>query len=47
MTSGPWEFYRDEEGRRKPFGNPVPISKGAAERGIYGLSGKLYCPNCR
>lgn len=45
-TSGPWEFYRDSKARRKPYGHPVPRSKEAKERGIYGLSGNIYCPNC-
>lgn len=45
-TSGPWEFYRDSKGNRKPYGHPAPISKEAEKRGIYGLSGIVYCPNC-
>ena len=45
-TSGPWEFYRDSEGNRKPYGHPVPTSEEAKERGIYGFSGELYCPKC-
>lgn len=45
-TSGPWEFYRDSKGKRKPYGHPVPMSEEARQRGIYGLSGELYCPNC-
>jgi uncharacterized protein YbaR (Trm112 family) len=45
-TSGPWEFYRDREGRRKPYGHPVPISQEAKDAGVSGLSGELYCPNC-
>ena len=45
-TSGPWEFYRDEQGRRQAYGHPVPCSKEAARRGVYGLSGELYCPTC-
>jgi DNA-directed RNA polymerase subunit M/transcription elongation factor TFIIS len=45
-TSGPWEFYRDSKGKRKPYGHPVPMSEEARQRGIYGLSGALYCPNC-
>jgi hypothetical protein len=43
-TSGPWEFYRDSEGKRKPYGHPVPTSKEAEESGIHGLTGELYCP---
>lgn len=45
-TSGPWEFYRDKNGKRKPYGHPAPISKQARERGIYGLSADIYCPEC-
>lgn len=45
-TSGPWEFYRDESGTRKPYGHPAPCSREAARRGIYGLSADLYCPAC-
>jgi hypothetical protein len=45
-TSGPWEFYRDEQGRRKSYGHPVPCSEEAAQRGVYGLSGLFYCPAC-
>jgi len=45
-TSGPWEFYRDKEGKRKPYGHPAPTSREAAEAGIYGLSAELYCPEC-
>ena len=46
FTSGPWEFYRDSKGNRKPYGHPVPTSEEAKQRGIYGLSGELYCPRC-
>ncbi len=45
-TSGPWEFYRDSKGNRKPYGHPSPASEEAKQRGIYGLSGVLYCPKC-
>lgn len=45
-TSGPWEFYRDSAGRRKPYGHPVPTSEEAKERGIYGLSALVYCFDC-
>lgn len=45
-TSGPWEFYRDDKGRRKAYGHPDPISEEAESNGIYGLSGNLYCPDC-
>ena len=45
-TSGPWEFYRKKNGRMEPYGHPVPVSKEAQERGIYGLYGNLYCPIC-
>lgn len=46
FTSGPWEFYRDSKGNRKPYGHPVPTSEDAKQRGIYGLSGDIYCPKC-
>ncbi len=45
-TSGPWEFYRDAEGQRKPYGHPVPMSREALEQGIAGLSANLYCVHC-
>jgi cytochrome c-type biogenesis protein CcmH/NrfF len=45
-TDGPWEFYRDKEGKRKMYGHPVPASKEAEESGIAGLTGHLYCPQC-
>ena len=45
-TSGPWEFYRDEKGRRHVFGHPVPVSEKAVQRGIYGLFEEVYCPTC-
>ena len=45
-TSGPWEFYRDKNGQMTPYGHPVPASKEAQERGIYGFYGTLYCPIC-
>jgi len=45
-TSGPWEFYRDRGGNRHPYGHPCPVSDTAAESGIYGLSGEVYCPTC-
>ena len=44
--SGPWEFYRDAKGRRKPYGHPVPVSREAENRGICGLSAQMYCPSC-
>ena len=45
-TSGPWEFYRNWRGKKKPYGHPVPISWWARRRGIYGLLEILYCPHC-
>ena len=45
-TSGPWEFYRDSEGNRKPYGHPKPSSEEARRRGIWGFSAILYCPKC-
>jgi len=46
QTSGPHEFYRDREGKIKPYGHPVPISKEAEEIGVCGFLGDVYCPNC-
>lgn len=45
-TNGPWEFYRDKNGKRKFFGHPFPVSEEAVEAGIAGLSAVLYCPVC-
>ena len=45
-TSGPWEFYRDKEGNRKPYGHPGPMSREAKKRGIWGFSEDQYCPKC-
>ena len=45
-TSGPWEFYRDENGKIKPYGHPIPASAEAMERGVYGLMADMYCPKC-
>ena len=45
-TSGPWEFYRNLFGTRKPFGHPTAVSRMASRRGIYGFSGGLYCTEC-
>jgi hypothetical protein len=45
-TSGPHEFYRDDEGNRKPYGHPVPMSHEAARCGIKGFSTLAYCPTC-
>ncbi len=46
QTDGPWEFYRDKNGKRKPYGHPIPCSTEAEESGIAGLSGSLYCSKC-
>lgn len=46
ITSGPWEFYRDNKGKRKYYGHPIPASEEAREAGIYGYSANVYCPNC-
>jgi len=45
-TSGPWEFYRADDGSIRPYGHPAPLSAEAAERGVHGLLGKVYCPAC-
>jgi len=46
-TSGPDEFYRDKKGMMKPYGHPVPMSKEAEKRGIYGLTADVYCMDCK
>jgi hypothetical protein len=45
-TSGPWEFYRDSTGQRKPYGHPGPSSPEAKARGIAGFSAMMYCSSC-
>ncbi len=45
-TSGPWEFYVDKKGNRKPYGHPSPMSREAKKSGVYGLSAAMYCPKC-
>ena len=45
-TGGPWEFYRDKEGRRQPYGHPEPCPREAREAGIKGFSFLTYCPKC-
>jgi len=45
VTSGPWEFYRDRLGNRRPAGHPVPLFCLEGP-GIFGLSGEVYCPTC-
>lgn len=30
-TSGPWDFYRDTEGKRKTYGHPKPYSREAKD----------------
>ena len=45
-TSGPWEFYRDREGKLKDYGHPAPRSREAEALGIKGLYGEMYCHIC-
>jgi len=45
-TSGLWEFYRDDQGNLQDYGHPVPRSREAREKGVYGLYGNFYCPTC-
>jgi len=45
-TSGPWEFYRTDDGSIKAYGHPVPGSLEAQQRGVYGLRAEVYCPAC-
>lgn len=44
--SGPWEFYRDEQGEMKDYGHPSPSSQEALEAGIYGFYAEMYCIPC-
>ena len=39
-TSGPWPFYRDEQGR-------LLIGEEAFRKGISGLLAKVFCLHCR
>ena len=45
-TSGPWEFYRNREGKLKDYGHPIPMSEEAKTQGIKGLYGEMYCHIC-
>ena len=45
-TSGPWEFYRKDEGKIKSYGHPDPSSEEAKNHGIAGLMGSTYCIQC-
>jgi len=42
ITSGPWEFSRDERGGLIFYMEMVEPETG----GIDGLSGSIYCPDC-
>ena len=44
--SGPWEFYRDENGEMHNYGHPVASSEDAKKFGCKGLYSNLYCPFC-
>jgi transcription elongation factor Elf1 len=45
-TDGPWEFYRDSNGKICDYGHPCPVSEEAAEHGIDGLYANMFCPEC-
>lgn len=45
-TSGPWEFYRSDDGSIKQYGHPGPASEEAKRSGVYGLRGQVYCIDC-
>jgi len=45
-TSGPWEFYRDENGDRRPYGHPHALSKEAKMKGVKGFYVHGYCTQC-
>ena len=34
VTSGPWEFFRDEKGKPHDFGHPSPVSDEAGN-GVF------------
>jgi hypothetical protein len=42
-TSGPHGFYRDRAGRLADFGHPLPSSREAAEAGVAGFYGRMWC----
>lgn len=44
--SGPWEFYRDENGIRHPYGHPGALSKEAEAKGVKGFYEVGYCSKC-
>ena len=45
-TSGPHEFYRDENGQIQWYGHPGPVSEVARKVGVHGLEHTCYCPKC-
>lgn len=45
-TDGPWEFYRDNDGKMQDYGHPCPVSDEASEHGIGGLYANMFCPRC-
>ncbi|MFW6306086.1 MAG: hypothetical protein ACOC1N_01725, partial [Bacillota bacterium] len=45
-TSGPWEFYRDEKGKRLPYGHPAPLTEEARLKGIHGFFADMLCLDC-
>ena len=42
-TSGSHEFYRDKDGWLADFGHPLPSSPEAAEAGVAGFYGRMWC----
>ncbi|MFW6287237.1 MAG: hypothetical protein ACOC2J_00630 [bacterium] len=45
-TSGPWEFYRNKEGKRMPYGFPGPLTQEARLRGVEGFFADMLCLDC-
>ncbi|MFP4661861.1 MAG: hypothetical protein ACLFPF_06720 [Halanaerobiales bacterium] len=45
-TSGPWEFYRNKEGKRMPYGFPGPVTQEARFSGVEGLFADMLCLDC-
>jgi hypothetical protein len=44
--SGPWEFFRNQDGEMEDYGHPEPKSKEAEEAGIHGFYAEMYCMHC-
>ena len=45
-TSGPWEYYLDNQGNRQPYGHPIPLTEEAEAQGISGYTAQVYCSTC-